>query len=144
MKFNLDNPLHREQFKRRCNALYRSRSVVELTERRQRTLPQNSYIHLAIAYLATLTGVTADYAKEHYFKRGANRDMFVTRAYDPVLDTDTDRLRSSSALTKEEMSVAIDRFLDWAGQHGYYIPPPDRHHEVAQMDVEVSRAARFL
>ena len=55
MLYDLKNPLDRERFKRRCNALLKKQCVVELSEKMKRSSQQNRYLHLLLGYLAMET-----------------------------------------------------------------------------------------
>ena len=72
--------------------------------------------------MALSTGVKEAYAKEVYFKRLANEDLFIGKTTDPVTGDEVHYLKSSSELTTEEMSRAINNFRRWAEEQGYYLP----------------------
>lgn len=146
MLYDLGNELQAESFKRRCNALYKKRSIVELTEKHpQRTLSQNSYLHAILGYFGMQTGYTLDEVKDWYFKETVNPMLFVRQKKDGITGELRKRLRSSSELTTDEMVTAIDRFRDWAAQTaGVYIPSPEEHRLVAQMEMEVMKGKSYL
>lgn len=146
MLYDLDNDLHREQFKARCNRLYEKRCVVELTEKKpQRTIPQNKYLHVILGYFGAQFGMTIEEVKRDYFKTECNRDLFETTVEDPIYHRPRVRLRSSRDLTTEEMTLAIERFRDWASKEaGIYIPSPDEHRLIQLMEIEVDRNRQYL
>lgn len=143
--FDLSNPLHAQNFRRRSDALLTKRCVVELTEKKpQRTTQQNRYLHAALGYFGALTGNPLEYVKRYYFKAHCNPELFIIVKHDPLLGK-VKTLRSSADLTTEEMTVAIERFRDWAAQEAeIYIPSPEEHHLVQLMEVEASRAKQYL
>lgn len=144
MIYDLKNPLDRERFKRRCNALYSKQGVVELSEKTQRTSQQNRYLHLIIGYLAVETGNTLDYAKEVFYKRAANKALFVREKDDEYLGK-VEYLRSSADLSKEEMTLSIDRFRDWSSQTaGIYLPAANEQEFLASIEYELSRNKQWL
>lgn len=49
MMYDLSNSLELESFKLRVKKLEESKSMVELTEKKARSLNQNAYCHLAIS-----------------------------------------------------------------------------------------------
>lgn len=51
-------------------------------EPKQRSVRQNSYLHLLIALVAAHTGYTIEYVKRHYYKIHCNSELFVTRNLD--------------------------------------------------------------
>lgn len=144
MLYDLGNPLDRERFKRRCNALFQKRCVAELSERTMRTTRQNAFLHLLLGYLATETGNTLDYVKEVFYKRAANRDIYVREKDDPILGK-VEYLRSSSDLTKEEMMTSIDRFRDWSSQTaGIYLPAANEQEFLAAIEIEMNRMKQWI
>lgn len=123
MIYNLSNPLHRKQFAKRANQLLKNRSTrIELTDSSNRTLNQNSYLHVLIRILAIETGVSESYSKDVYFKTLANHDIFERSEANPITGEEVRVLRSTSSLSMHEMSQAIHNFVTWAASNGYYLP----------------------
>ena len=144
MLYDLKNPLDRERFKRRCNALFKKQGIVELSEKTIRSNQQNRYAHLLMGYLAIETGNTLEYVKEVFYKRTANKDIFV-RIKDDELLGQTEYLRSSASLSQEEFSVSIDRLRDWSSQvAGIYLPTPNEEQFLASIEVEMSKYKQWI
>ena len=144
MLYDLKNPLDRERFKRRCNALFKKQGIVELSEKTIRSNQSNRYLHLILGYLAIETGNTLEYVKEVFYKRTANKDIFV-RIKDDELLGKTEYLRSSASLSQEEFSTSIDRLRDWSSQTaGIYLPSPNEEQFLASIEVEMSRHKQWL
>ena len=144
MLYDLKNPLDRERFKRRCNALFQKQGIVEISERVKRSSQSNRYLHLIIGYLAMETGNTLEYAKEVFYKRTANRELFVREKEDEFLGK-TEYLRSSAELTQEEFSLSIDRFRDWSSQTaGIYLPSPNEEQFLESIEFEMNRHQRWM
>lgn len=143
MKYNLANPLHRQQLRTRFEALVkRQQGIVELREvKPTRTNRQNAYLHTLISYFALQVGETAEYVKSAYYKQASNKDTFEYVFTDPVTRQTTTRLRSSAVLTTEEMTRTIERFRNWsAAVAGIYLPSPEDHAAITEMELEVERA----
>lgn len=144
MLYDLQNPLDVGKFKMRIEKLLAKPCVVELKERRARTLSQNSYLHVILAYFGATLGYDDEYVKSHYFKFLCNPDLFVREKSDPYLGK-IKVLRSCRDLTKEETALAIDRFLHWAATNaGVYIPSPDDHYAVMQMEKEIEMNRNYM
>ena len=144
MLYDLKNPLDRERFKRRCNALFKKQGIVELSEKTIRSNQQNRYVHLLMGYLAMETGNTLEYVKEVFYKRTANKDIFV-RIKDDELLGQIEYLRSSASLSQEEFSTSIDRLRDWSSQvAGIYLPSPNEEQFLASIEVEMSRYKQWI
>lgn len=143
MQYNLATDLDQERFVNRANALLQKGVVVELTEKTFRSPNQNRYIHLLIGIIAMETGVGLDYAKREYFKKLVNRDLFVIKRADRFAGEIED-LRSSSDLTIEEMSMAIDRFKRWGHENGFYMPSPEDAERLRDIEIEMGRLKMYL
>lgn len=143
MIYDLSSELHRNTFLSRVDSLVRKGAVVEMTEKAFRSPNQNRYLHLLIGVVAIETGNTIGYCKEWYFKRLCNPDIFVVDKKDRFYG-DIMTLRSSADLTKEEMSMAIDRFKRWGAENGIYMPNPDDESLLRSIEVEMGRMKSYL
>ena len=158
MIYDLTNPLHRKQFVARANKmLERHCTNVVLIDESKRSLNQNSYLHVLLRIMALETGVKEKYAKDVYFKQFANMDIFLREAVDPVTGNVIQSLKSTSELTLEEMSRAINNFRHWAEDNGYYLPEAslDESEKVVfktkadeeafkKAELETARASQFI
>ena len=143
MIYNLSLPLDRERFASRANAQLRKGSVVELTEKTLRTQKQNNYLHLLLGVIAMDVGVRLKVAKEDYFKRLINHDIFVRKVHDKFLGERED-IRSSRDLSVEEMTIAIDRLRRWGAENGYYLPSPEDEARLRDIEIEMGRMRQYL
>lgn len=143
MLYDLSNQYQRSLFEARCKALTDKGCVAELTEKTSRSRNQNSYLHLLIGVVAIETGTTLAYAKEWYFKRLCNKDLFVTTREDRYAGQ-VELIRSSADLTKEEMSMAIDRFKRWGGENGIYMPSPGDESLLKDIEIEMGRMKSYI
>lgn len=145
MIYNLSDSLEREQFATRARFLSEKGTVVELTEKKQRSLSQNAYLHAALGFFALQVGLPLQEVKEVYFKATCNPTLFMRTRHDNILGKEREYLRSTRELSQEELTVAIDRFLHWSSQTaGIYIPPSDEYIAVQRMQHEVQRNSKYL
>lgn len=145
MLFDLSNPYDCERAKTRLQSLIDKHSPsVELTERKQRSGPQNRYLHVCIGIVAMETGNTMDYVKRYYFKAHCNADLFVTERYDTRLQQNVRTLKSSRDLSTEDMTTAIERFRNWAATEGWYIPTPEEEYMIRQAEAEINKRKEYL
>lgn len=146
MKYDLSNPLHREQFHAKAEAVYKEgKAIVDFSVKKPvRTIQQNRYLHVILAYVALEFGVSLESVKQGLFKVQVNRDIFVREA--EIGQTKTRYLRSTASLTTDEMTEAIERFRSYmaANFDGFYIPTADEHRMLQAMEVEVSRVSQWL
>lgn len=145
MIYNTSNPLDKANFLLRAKKLAESGKVIELTEKKpRRSLPQNKYLHVILAYFGTQTGNTLEWVKQQYYKKLVNPDLFIREKEDKYLGR-IKVLRSSADLDTAEMSLSIERFRNWAAQEaGIYIPSADEAILIQQMEIEIERNKEFL
>lgn len=136
MIYNLSDQFQANQYKQRCNYLYKNKRLVEIVDKTHRTIDQNSYLHLIVAYFASETGNTIETVKREFFKRNANFEIFFSGRKNP---------RSSASLNIEEMSLAIERFKIWSAQVAeIYLPDAENNAAIRQIMSEVQRNKQYL
>ena len=138
MIYNLAVDFDRERFKKRVNALFAKKVMVELQDISRRTYKQNSYLHLIISYFASPIGEKADVVKQVIYKQIVNKDMFV-RYRD-----DIPYLRSVKDLTSDEMNMSITRFKSYCSENGVYIPDEGEEEYIRCMMYEVEKVKQYL
>ena len=143
MQYDLTSDFQRKAFLSKVDNLLERGAVVELTEKTFRSKSQNNYLHLLIGVVAMDTGNTLADVKEWYFKRLCNRDLFITTKTDKFAG-EVEVVRSSADLTKEEMSIAIDRFKSWGSQNGIYMPNPGDESLLREIAIEMGRNKAYL
>ena len=143
MKLNLSLPLDAERFVTRCNSLLEKGAYVELIDKSGRTRAQNSYDHLLIGIVAMELGESIPYVKEMYFKRLVNPDIFVYRRHDPFMGEIEDTY-STREISKEQTSIAIDRFKRWGAENGIYMPNPGDESLLQEIAIEMGRQQAYL
>lgn len=145
MVYDTSNPLDKANFLLRAKKLAESGKIVELTEKKpRRSLPQNKYLHVILAYFGAQTGNTLEWVKQQYYKKLVNPDLFIREKKDKYLGM-IKVLRSSADLDTSEFSLSIERFRNWAAQEaGIYIPSADEAILIQQMEIEIERSKEFL
>lgn len=105
-----------------------------------RTLAQNRYLHLILSWFAFEYGETLEYVKVEFFKKIVNPDLFKVEYANPVTGEVREALRSSKDLDKSEMTLAIDKFRDWASKEaGIYLPDAKDLDSVRSLEMELLR-----
>ena len=129
MLFDLKNEYQIPKFKEYVNKLFSERAVVEVKKKLpNRTLAQNSYLHLLLGYFGSEYGCSLDEAKI-VFKEGK----------------EVTYLRSSAELTTGEMTLSIDRFRNWsASVAGIYLPAANEHQMLIYAQQEIQRNQEFI
>lgn len=145
MQYDGSNPLHVQQAKAKLEKLIKGQKVFELTEKKpKRSLNQNKYLHVILAYFGCQIGETMEYVKRNYYKILCNKDTFVRERDDKYLGR-IKILRSSADLDSAEMSTSITRFRNWASAEcGIYLPSADEDRLIQLMEIEIGRNKDYL
>ncbi len=145
MIYDTSNPLDKANFLLRAKKLAESGKVIELTEKKpRRSLPQNRYLHVLLAYFGTQTGNTLEWVKQQCYKKLVNPDLFIREKEDKYLGK-IKVLRSSADLDTSEFSLSIERFRNWASQEaGIYLPSADEYIIIQQMEIEIERNKDYI
>ena len=143
MWYNLKNPLEIDQFKDRVTELRNKGAVVELTEKRARSLQANKYLHLMLSKFALEYGYTLDEVKTHFYKIVVNPDLFVRERVDKFSGEIYKYVRSSAELTSEEMSKSIEAFREfWLEEGGYRFPPYNEYIALLHIQHDVENESK--
>lgn len=145
MIFNLNNPYEVDKYKDYVNKLFKDRAIVEVKKRLpNRTLKQNSYLHLLLGFFACETGYSLEEVKLDYFKKMCNRDLFERKKINKQ-GFEITYMRSSSELSTGEMTTAIERFRNYSSaQAGIYLPAPDENQFLIHIQQEIERNKEFI
>ncbi len=145
MVYDLSKELDKKRAAERFQFLLNKGVKIELTERKKkRTIQQNAYLHALIGYFAIETSNTMEWVKQKYFKLLCNKELFVREKEDEFLGH-VKYSRSSADLDTGEMTLAIERFRDWASQEaGIYLPEPHETEMLEQIEIEIKKHERYL
>lgn len=144
MKYDGANPLHAQQARSKLERLIKGQKVFELTEKKpKRSLNQNKYLHVILAYFGCQIGETMEYVKRNYYKILCNKDTFVRERDDKYLGK-IKYLRSSADLDSAEFSLTIERFRNFASAQGVYIPSPEEERLIQLMEIEVEQNKHYV
>lgn len=145
MVFNLNNPFELEKFKGYVNQLYAQKAVVEVKKKLpKRSLSQNSYLHLILSWFACETGYSVEEVKLDYFKKRCNQDLFERKKVNKQ-GKEITFLRSSAELSTGEMTVAIERFRNYASaEAGIYLPGPNEREFLIHIQQQIERQKEFI
>lgn len=138
MLFNLNNPYEAEKFKEYCNEQYKRGGIVEVKRKhKQRSLSQNSYLHLILGFFAVEFGYSLDEVKLDLFKKEVNKEIFIRERTNKRGDV-VKYVRSSADLDREEMTTAIERFRNYsAAEAGLYLPAPNEYEALVYAQQQI-------
>ena len=138
MIYELSNPFSLDKFERAVERVKKRGGIVELTEKLSKTRPQNNYLHLILGKFGLETGYTMDEVKYRFFKKEVNPRIFVRTKMNPR-GKEITYVRSVGELNKEEMSEAIDRFLNWSAANGILLPRADEYKLLQYIEWELKQ-----
>lgn len=126
MVYNAEIEFDAIRAKSRLEQLISGKKRFELKEIKTiRSLSQNSYLHLILGWFALEYGERLEYIKVEYFKRLVNPQIFEFEFVNRKTGEVRTELKSTADLTTSEMTIAIDRFRDYASKEaGIYLPEP--------------------
>lgn len=142
MVYNLANEYDKSRFEMKVKNLINEKALVELNDKRVRSLSQNAYLHVCLGVVAMELGETLDYVKRYYFKILVNPEVFVYEKEDKYFGK-IKSVRSSASIEKDVMSKAIEKFRQWAmhnDTHKMYIPEPNEEVKIKCIMSEMSRS----
>lgn len=145
MIYDLNNPYEIEEFKKCTSKLLEKKAIVEIKKKQpNRTIKQNSYLHLILSYFACEIGYSLEEVKLDYFKKVCNRDLFERKKVNNK-GAEITYMRSSSELDTMEMTTAIERFRNYsAAQAGLYLPSPNENQFLAHIEKEIEKYKDFI
>ena len=112
-------------------------AVIEITEKKpKRTIQQNRYLHLIIAWFGYETGYTLDEVKQEIFKKIVNSNIFYEGEVGDLVPIQ--RWRSTADLDTAELTIAIDNFRDYSSREaGIYLPEPSDLTSINHLEIEL-------
>lgn len=145
MIFDLMNEYQIPKFKEYINKLYEQKAIVEVKKKHpNRTLSQNSYLHLLLGYFAAEYGCSLDEVKIDFYKRECNKELFEKKIINKH-GIEITYLRSSAELTTSEMTLSIERFRNWSSSvANIYLPSPNDTQFLIHAQQEIERSKEFV
>ena len=129
MDYNTLKEFDVKRLMRRIMFLIKHKRLVRVEDITERSLKQNAYIHVLIRIVAFELGVDEYECKQAFFKKMANKEIFLKKVVDPTTGEEEEILRSSSSLTIKEMSDAIENFRLFAEEHDIILPEASSDEE---------------
>jgi len=126
--------------------LIKHEKVFELTEKRKsKTYPQLKYLHLILGCFALEFGEKRDYIKIEFFKKLVNSEIFEFEFINRKTGEIRTELRSCAELSKDEMTLAIERFRDYSSKEaGIYLPQPSDLALMQEIEIELENNKQYL
>lgn len=139
-----DIKTQKEKFLLKVANLLEKQATVELSEKNYKSVQQNRYLHLIITWFAIENGYEIEFVKQEYYKKLSNPEIFLVKRWDKFTEKEIDFLRSITDVTKEEMTLSIERFRVWAAKNGTYLPEPSEQEFLKHIELEAQKHKEFL
>lgn len=137
MIYNLADPTELKACRNRVSYLARKKRRVTVTEKQpNRSLSQNSYLHLLIAAFGAHFGYTLEESKLVY--KQVNSAVYYYKKKGRTF------IRSSADLKKDEMARTIDHFMEKSKEAGYALPLATDQEWLMQIENEIERNRHYL
>lgn len=139
MIYDPKNKLHQKQAIEKLKWFFLKGKRFELKAKNERrSISQNSYLHLILSWFGIETGHTLEEVKQDIFKKHVNQNLFYEGEFDGVVTIQ--RWRSTANLDTREMTLAIDRFRNFASKDfGIYLPEPNDLTSIQEIENELSK-----
>lgn len=145
MWYNLKNGFELQKFRDRCVELQNNGSMVEVVEKKPKSLQQLRYLHLMLSYFGLQFGYSLEEVKTHFFKLVVNKDIFVREGTDRFTGEIYKYLRSTADLAKDELSTSIDGFRKWTKEEtGFDFPSSDEYIALLHIQHDIENNQKFL
>lgn len=146
MKYDLKNKFDLVKFNSRSDKLKKDEKFVELKViHPTRSDQQNKYFHVLVGFFAAEYGETLEHVKQEMFKKIVNRKLFLTEYVNKVTGELREAWRSSKDLDTGEMTIAIERFRNYASKEaGIYLPEPNEEDFLRSCEIEIEKNKHYL
>lgn len=137
MIYQTNNEFDKQRAVTRFKKLLQKGAIIELTEKKpKRTIQQNRYLHLILAWFGYETGYTLDEVKQEIFKKIVNPNIFYEGEVGDLVSIQ--RWRSSADLDTAELTTAIENFRDYSSREaGIYLPEPSDLTALNHLEIEL-------
>lgn len=122
------------------------KQIFELNAKRvSKTYSQLKYAHLIMGWFAWEYGEKTEYIKLEYFKKLVNPDIFMFEFINRKTAEVRIEYKSLADISKDEMTLAINRFRDYASKEaGIYLPEPNDLVSMRQIELEIENNKQYL
>lgn len=143
MIYDLSNNIQIEQAKTRFAHLLETKKKIDLTVKHpKRSISQNSYLHLILSAFGSEFGYTLEEVKQDIFKKIVNEETFYDGEKEGIVLLS--KWRSTADLDKKELTICIERFLNYSAENGYLLPEPKDLVWIEELEKQVINNKKYL
>ncbi len=146
MIYNPSNEIDVQRSVDKLKYFIKKKKVFELKQKQvSKTYPQIKYVHLIMGWFALEYGETLEYIKLEYFKKLVNPSIFEFEFINRKTGEVRTSYKSLADVTKDELTLAINRFRDFSSKEaGIYLPEPRDLAILQQIEIELNNNKQYL
>ncbi len=143
MIYSLDREHEKQQAITRFHHLVSKGKKIELKVKNpKRSINQNSYLHLLLNAFGVEFGYSLQEVKQYIFKELVNPEIFNNGDKGDLVIIQ--EWRSTADLDSKELTIAIERFLNYSAQNGYRLPEPTDLVWIEELEKSIINNKQFL
>ena len=142
--FKGSSKIDQQKAKDYLNKLIASGADFEIKKKlNKRTYSQNNYLHLLFGYFSLNTGYTPEEVKQDIFKKIVNPEIFYEGEKEKMPGIKIEQWRSTADLNTKEMTICIERFLDWSAcEADIRLPEPSDLAFLKEIEIELANTKK--
>jgi hypothetical protein len=146
MIYNPEKPIDIQNAITKIKYFIDKKAVFELKRKQvPKTYPQIKYVHLILGWFALEYGETVEYVKLEYFKKLVNPAIFKYEFINRKTGEIRDEYKSLANISKEEMTLSINRFRDYSSKEaGIYLPQPSDLSILQEIEIQIKNNQKYL
>ena len=130
MLLDLSNPFEVNKLRTQLEYLISKKAKIDITEKKpRRSSRQNAYLHAIFTVFAMELGEHPEYVKQYIFKQLVNTEIFKSDFVNKKTGEVRTMWLTTSKLDSAQMTLAIERFRNFASSHGCYIMSSEEYIE---------------
>ncbi|URM37185.1 hypothetical protein [Flavobacterium anhuiense] len=146
MLYNPEKPFDVQRANEKLAYFVKHNKVFELSAKKvPKTYPQLKYVHLIMSWFAWEYGESLEYIKLEFFKKLVNPEIFKYEFVNRKNGEIREEYKSLKNVTKDELTIAIDRFRDYSSKEaGIYLPEPSDLALMRELEIQVKNVEHLL
>lgn len=144
MLYNLANEFEYQKALKKFESLLKKKSIIELSEKKQRSPKSNKYMHVCFGLVAIEYGHTIEEVKQLLFKATLFPDYYL-KGVKEVFGKKKHIVLSTRDVDQEVLTQQITKFRNYAAMElNVYIPSPEEHKLINLAYLEIEKQKQYL
>lgn len=144
MFYNLANEFEKNKALTKLESLIKKGAIIELTEKKERSLNLNAYMHVCFGIVGLELGYNIDDVKTMLFKLTLFNEYY-DKGVKEVFGKKKRVVLSTKETPHDVLCEQVDLFRNYCiGELGIYIPSPEEHKALKQAEVLINNNKNYL